>query len=259
MKSIRLLPIVILATFALLMLKSVGLITNGEYVLVGTNSVNAQENLTQDETGKNLPQFSASDNQAAERASENLFSRANEAPINSTSLDAVPVTKNNNGDKIAIGSIDGVNNTERAILERLGERRTELELFSSELDVRLALVEAAENRLALRIANLEEIEARIDLKVKEKKSLDDAQFKGLVGMYETMKPGDAAAIFNDLPMNVLLRVASSMSSRKMAPVLAKMSKTRASELTQRLAEIEVEPTMQAPLDDVANLPQIIGN
>ncbi len=257
MNSIRLLPIVIMASVALLLLKSVGLITQGSYVITGTSTAMAENDLSND-IGQNLPQFSAADGLAADKAAQNLFTRANDTPITSTQIDGVPYSQSTNGDKIALGSIDGVNGTEKAILERLGERRTELEIFSSELDIRLALVEAAEKRLAERISGLQEIETRIDLKVKEKKLLDDAQFKGLVGMYETMKPSDAAVIFNDLPMNVLLRVASSMSSRKMAPVLAKMSRDRASELTQQLAAIETEPKMDTPLDNLASLPQIIG-
>ncbi len=247
-----------MASFALLMLKGIGLLTQGSYVLTGTTTASAQDVAIKNDSGENLPQISISDGLAAEKAAQNLFARANNTPLSSNQLDSVPMTENNQGDKIPLGSIDGMSSSEQAILERLGERRTELELFSSELDIRLALVDAAEKRLAERIAGLQEIEARIDLKVKEKKALDDAQFKGLVSMYENMKPSDAAAIFNDLPMNILLKVSSNMSARKMAPVLAKMNKIRASELTQRLADVEIEPSMDAPLDDISSLPQIIG-
>jgi len=256
-KSIRLLPIVIMASVALLALKTIGLVSDGGYVLTGTRVAIAQTTAPQNESD-GAEQFSDAAKKAADRATEGLFDRAAVVPIESSRLDAVPVSKNKNGEKIAFGTIGGNNETERAILERLGERRVELDLLSSEVDIRIALVEAAEKRLAERIAGLEEIETRIDQKIKEKKALDDEQFKGLVAMYETMKPSDAASIFNDLPMNVLLRVASNMSSRKMAPVLAKMNIVRATELTQALAAIEAEPKMDQPLDDLENLPQIVG-
>ena len=249
MKSIRLLPVVVLAAFALLIFKGIGLVTEGGYILSGTDLAFAQEQQSD---------FTKSEINAADRASGNLFSRADQAPISSSQLDAVPVTENTLGDKIAIGSNDGVNDTEKAILERLSERRTELDLLGAELETRSTLVEAAEKRLAERIASLELIEARISALVEEKKGLDDVQFKGLVGMYEAMKPADAASIFDSLSMNVLLRVARSMNPRKMSPVLAKMSTARARELTQRLAEIEPEPSMDAPLDNVSQLPQIVG-
>lgn len=256
MTSIRLLPIVIFATFALLVLKGVGLVTEGGYVLVGTNTAQAQQQAEQ--TQQVEPAFDERDVRAADRASETLFSRAEPAPLSTSQLDAVPVTENTSGDKIAIGSTDGLDQTERAVLERLSERRTELEIYESNLEVRTALVEAAEKRLAERIAGLEAIEARINALVDEKKAMDDSQFAGVVGMYETMKPSDAAAIFDSLAMEVLLRVARNMNPRKMAPVLAKMSTERARELTLRLASVTPEPALDAPIDDFDNLPQIVG-
>lgn len=250
MKSIRLLPVVVLAASALLILKGIGLVTEGGYILSGTDIARAQAEQSQE--------FSQSEINAADRASGTLFSRAEQTPVSSSQIDAVPLTENKAGDKIAIGSNDGVNNTEKAILERLSERRTELDLLSDQLQTRATLVEAAEKRLAERIAGLQAIEARIGALVEEKKALDGVQFKGLVGMYETMKPSDAAAIFDSLSMSVLLRVARSMNPRKMSPVLAKMKTERARELTQRLASVEPEPSLNAPLDDLSSLPQIVG-
>jgi len=248
-RSIRLLPIVMLAAFALLILKGIGLITEGGYVLSGTEFARAQE----EQSG-----FSQSEINAADRASGALFSRAEQTPVSSSQIDAVPLSENKSGDKIAIGSNNGTNDTEKAVLERLSERRTELDLLSNELQTRATLVEAAEKRLAERIAGLTAIEARISALVEEKKALDDTQFKGLVGMYESMKPSDAAAIFDNLTISVLLRVARSMNPRKMSPVLAKMNTERARELTQRLASVEPEPSLDAPLDDISSLPQIVG-
>ncbi len=247
MKSVRLLPMVIMAAFALLLLKGIGIVTEGGYIFSGTRNAIAQP-----------VELSEAEKKAAERATQALFSSANQPPINSSQLDAVPVTETRDGDKIAIGSIDGVNKTEKAILERLSERRTELDLLSEQLDMRMALIDVAEKKLAEKMASLEALEARISALVDEKKALDDEQFNSLVSMYETMKPGDAAEIFDSLPLEVLLRVASSMNARKMALVLAKMERERANVLTQRLARVESEPILDAPIDDLANLPQIIG-
>lgn len=249
MTSVRLLPVVIVAAFALLVLKGVGLVTEGAYMLVGTQTAQAQQA---------TPELDDGDLLAADRASDVLFSRAEPAPISSSQLDAVPVTENTVGDKIAIGSTDGIAETERAVLERLGERRTELDILAGDLDTRMALVEAAERRLAERIANLEAIEARISALVDERKAIDDTQFANLIGMYENMKPADAAAIFDELAVDVLVRVARGMSPRKLSPVMAKMTRARAQELTLRLAAVEPEPMLDAPIDELANLPQIVG-
>ena len=174
--------------------------------------------------------------------------------------DAVAVEADGEGGMVELASEDGSAATEKALLARLSERRTQLEVMEAELDMRSALVEAAEKRLQERAATLEGMEARINALMDERKALEAEQFAAVVGMYETMKPAEAAMIFNELDMNVLLRVARKMSPRKMAPILAKMTAEKAQMLTVHLAAIEPEPTVevQAPSQDLAELPQIVG-
>ena len=54
-------------------------------------------------------------------------------------------------------------------------------------------------------------------------------------MYETMKPKEAARVFDRLPLDILVSVATQMNSRKMAEVLAVMSPESAEKLTVALA------------------------
>ena len=78
-------------------------------------------------------------------------------------------------------------------------------------------------------------------------------------MYETMKPQEAATLFNALDNDVLLRVARAMNPRKMAPILARMDPTKAKTLTAGLAREEAEPTANVgAIEDLASLPQIVG-
>ena len=53
---------------------------------------------------------------------------------------------------------------------------------------------------------------------------------------QKMKPKEAARIFDQLEMDVLLQVIDRMKSTKTAPVLAAMLPARAKELTMRIAE-----------------------
>jgi flagellar motility protein MotE (MotC chaperone) len=124
--------------------------------------------------------------------------------------------------------------------------------------MRLALVEAAEKRIEERTAVLEGLEARIDAMVNEKRTLEESQFVAVVSMYETMKAKDAAAIFDQLEMPVLLRVARAINPRKMAPIMAKMDPVKAMELTAHLAVNQVEPTIELTGEDLNALPQIVG-
>jgi flagellar motility protein MotE (MotC chaperone) len=52
-----------------------------------------------------------------------------------------------------------------------------------------------------------------------------------------MKPRDAAAIFNDLDMPVLLAVVDRMKEAKAAPVLAAMQTEKARQVTAELAQM----------------------
>ncbi|HEX4889092.1 MAG TPA: hypothetical protein VFW37_01810, partial [Alphaproteobacteria bacterium] len=58
----------------------------------------------------------------------------------------------------------------------------------------------------------------------------------LVKVYEDMKPKSAAAIFDQLDMDVLLAVAKRMDEAKMAQVLSKMTPDAAKRLTLEMAK-----------------------
>ncbi len=103
---------------------------------------------------------------------------------------------------------------ERAILERLQERREELDTRGRELDIRESLIQGAEKRMDAKLAELKEIEDRIKVETQQKDDAEAARLKGLVTMYENMKPRDAAKIFNGLDSNVLIEVASQINPRR---------------------------------------------
>jgi flagellar motility protein MotE (MotC chaperone) len=124
---------------------------------------------------------------------------------------------------------------ERAILERLQERRQELDTRARELDIRESLIKAAEKRMEGQLAELKATEARITVATEQKDEAQAARFKGLVTMYENMKPRDAAKIFDRLDIGVLLEVVSKIEPRKMADILALMSPDAAQHLTVELA------------------------
>ena len=148
--------------------------------------------------------------------------------------------------------------TEQVLLDRLVARRDELESYEQELALRAALIDAAEKRVGERTSTLEALEAQIATLVDERKRLEEEQFTAIVSMYQTMKPKDAAGIFNALEIDILVRVAKMMPPRKMAPILADMDTARAQELTVRLAAETSENPEQMGAADLAALPQIVG-
>ena len=124
---------------------------------------------------------------------------------------------------------------ERAILERLQERRQELDARARELDVREGLIAAAEKRVEGKISELKQAQAQLGTAEQKKDEAEIARLKGLVTMYENMKPRDAAKIFDHLEMSVLFEVASQINPRKMSDILALMSAETADKLTVELA------------------------
>jgi flagellar motility protein MotE (MotC chaperone) len=170
--------------------------------------------------------------------------------------DAVPQLSTPSGNVVIGGSDPTL--TEQVLLDRLAARRTELETYEQELAMRASLIDAAEKRANERTASLEALEAQIATLVDERKRLEEEQFTAIVSMYQTMKPKDAAGIFNQLEIDILVRVAKMMSPRKMAPILAAMETGRAQELTVRLAMETSENPEQMQAADLAALPQIVG-
>jgi flagellar motility protein MotE (MotC chaperone) len=159
------------------------------------------------------------------------------------------------------GSIPGsiekpVSPAERGLLERLGERREQLEQRQRELDLRENLLKAADKKLEERIRDLRNLEghkgasAGVDQPGQKQEPAEQPRaIKNLVTMYETMKPKEAARVFEKLDLAVLVPVVNAMNPRKMSEVLAAMSPESASRLTVELSNRgkRIAATSGAPL------------
>lgn len=234
---------------------------------MGTGEVQAQtsgQTPAQDDTsGEADMELSAIEQAAAERASAALFDE-NEVPASEGGQqDALPTMENSNGET-ALFSTDASNaNTEEAVLQRLSERRSQLDARENALELQEGLVLAAEARMQERIESLQIIEGRVQALIDKYNSQGDDRFDALVSMYANMKSSDAAKVFNDLNMEILLRIATKMSPRKMSPILADMMVERAQLLTVRMATAQMSlgemessgEVIAQPMDD---LPQIVG-
>lgn len=147
-----------------------------------------------------------------------------------------------------------VSDSERALLLALRQRRSEIEARDAALTQREAVLAAAETRLGARVEELTSLQRRIEALEAARKDRDEANWRGLVKLYETMKPRDAATIFNDLEMPVLLQVVDRMKESKAAPVLAAMQPDRARLLTAELAQMRAHLNTAAAADRTAPTP-----
>lgn len=257
LRDFRLIPVVVFAAGTLFALKFSGLLLDGGYTIARPRAANAQVTVAaerqrswaQDVFG--YPEITGSvpvpkpPDKAPDPppAGEGAKAGKNEPP--KAPPDGVPVPA------------DGrpLSPAERAILERLQERRQELEARARELDLRENLIKAAEKRLEARVAELKDAEARINAAMNKKDEAETARFKGIVTMYENMKPKEAAKIFDRLDLKVLIEVASQINPRRMSDILAQMSAEAAERLTVELARRASPADKNA---SVADLPKIEG-
>ncbi len=151
---------------------------------------------------------------------------------------AGPKTAGEMSPRTATLASDPFNLTDEEIdlLQKLAERRSELESRAAELEQRRTLLEAAERRIDEKIGELEAIRKNIEGLLVRHDEQEEAQLNSLVKIYESMKPKDAARIFEELDMVVLLDVIERMKERKTAPILAKMNPRRAKAITLELAQ-----------------------
>jgi flagellar motility protein MotE (MotC chaperone) len=133
-----------------------------------------------------------------------------------------------------------VTDSERALLLELRQRREELDARDTALAARESLLAAAGQKLSARVAELQGLQKKLESLDAARREREDTRWKGLVKVYEAMKPRDAATIFNDLETPVLLQVVDRMKEAKAAPVLAAMQPDKARDLTTKLAQMRTQ-------------------
>lgn len=122
------------------------------------------------------------------------------------------------------------------LLQKLAERREELDRWENDIQLKETVLKATEKRIDEKIMQIEAMKDEVSAMLAQYTDKEDAKIRSLVKIYENMKPKDAARIFDEVDMPVLLLVIDKMSERKVAPILAGMDPKKAKELTVELAE-----------------------
>lgn len=125
--------------------------------------------------------------------------------------------------------------SEISLLENLAHRRDEIESRAADLDVRENLLAATEKRIDEKIGTLQSLEKKIEGLVQQHDKAEEQRLARLVKVYEKMKPKDAARIFDQIEMDILIEVSARMREASVAAIMANMSPERAQELTIELA------------------------
>jgi flagellar motility protein MotE (MotC chaperone) len=232
-RNIRVIPVVVIAIFCLAVLKVAGLVIDGGYVFdynpQRTKSSWAQENLNFPGGAKDVALAPKDDGDVTGSV------HGEPKPKEEKPKPEAPDTK---PDGVVLHPEENqapVSASERAILERLQSRRQELEARSREIDIRESLLKEAEKRIQSKVDEIKSFEAKAAAEKEQKAEAENARFKGLVTTYESMKPKDAAKVFDRLEMPVLIQIASQIAPRKMSDIMGLMQPDAAERLTVELA------------------------
>ena len=135
-----------------------------------------------------------------------------------------------------ISGIENLSKSELDVLQNLAKRREEIDAREKQLEQQLALLKAAESQIERKISSLKSYEKSIKelLGIYDKK--EQERLSSLVDLYTKMKPKDAAIIFDDLEMNILISLFEKMRTQNAAAILSAMSPEKARALTIELAE-----------------------
>lgn len=134
--------------------------------------------------------------------------------------------------------------TELQVLQQLSQRRDKLSERENDLQRREALLSATEQRIDEKVASLKQLQTTLDGLIRQHDAEQETKLTSLVKIYETMKPADAARIFEQLDSDTLLPVVEKMNERKLAAILAKLDPMKARDVTvelKKLRELAPQP------------------
>jgi flagellar motility protein MotE (MotC chaperone) len=255
-RDIRVIPVVLVAIFGLVVLKVAGLVLEGGYVF------DYQPNAKQPSWAQEMLNYPGGPKKA-DKKGDRKTDRGDPADITGSAAakkeeppkPAAPATEAAKPDGVVVfpDQSPRVSESERAILERLQSRRQELDQRAREVEIRESLLKAAEKRIESKLEEMKALEAKAAGASGQRAEQDAARFKGIITMYESMKPKDAAKVFDRLEMSVLIEIASQIAPRKMSDIMGLMQPEAAERLTVELARRAGGDSNKA-----AELPKIEG-
>ncbi len=175
---------------------------------------------------RELPKISISQNKALAEE-KNTQETAQLTQILERSDSNVPVPVNNTP-----GS--NFTQSEIAILQELAERREALDIRSQEIDKKAIQLKVAEDEIDKKLKQLKEYENRLQKLINQYNDKEKAQLDSLVKMYSTMKPKDAARIFNTFELDILVAILKEMKPSTSSAILSQMNALKAKAVTTEL-------------------------
>lgn len=127
-------------------------------------------------------------------------------------------------------------NIEIDILKTLAKRRKELEDWTRDAKNKEHILKTTEVKIENKLKELTKLKNQVNQLLIEYNNNENKKIEKLVKIYETMKPKDAAKIFEQLDMPILLSVLRRMKETKIAPILANINPQKAKDITTEILE-----------------------
>lgn len=121
--------------------------------------------------------------------------------------------------------------SEILILQELAERREALDIRAKEIDKRAIQLKVAEKEIDKKLQQLKEYEQRLSKLINQYSAKEQENVNSLVKLYTSMKPKDAARIFNTLDLDITVAILKGMKPSSSSAILSTMNSERAQEIT----------------------------
>jgi len=132
--------------------------------------------------------------------------------------------------------ISNLSDTQKNLLESLAKRREELEKWSQSIAMKENILNATEKKINNKMDELAKLKAEVKELLEEYTEKESKKIQRLVKIYENMKAQDAAEIFAKMEQGVVLEVIGKMKESKAAKVLGLMPPSMADSITVELAK-----------------------
>lgn len=144
-------------------------------------------------------------------------------------------------------------NTERDLLLDLDRRRVDLESRSARLDDRAKELAEQEKALSVQLSELRELTGALRQARLENSKEESAKVEQLSKVYGSMNPPEAAALIEQLDIQIALPLLVRMPDKRMAQILALMKPEKAVQITRMLSSTKYDSSPLPKQSEKSNL------
>ena len=175
------------------------------------------------ENSKTQIEFGTQDAQAEEKTQNAETKTLNQL------LDKTEESKNNLGENESTFS-----KSEIAILQDLAKRREALNLKDKEIEKKALQLKITEEEIQKKLEQLQAYETKLRNLMQEYSAKEKEKLMTLVKLYTSMKPKDAARIFNTLDIELSTAILNEMKPSASSAILSQMDAQKAKAVTNQL-------------------------